>query len=86
MATLVSTKTMAESLGDQTAAEPHQQARSSNNEKDYDISAPGKHNDSKRKKGQKKNGRTDGEKQDEEEAGFGDYFVSLRLPTELVSS
>ena len=81
---------MRESLGDQTAAEPqsgdHQQASSSNNEKHHNVPAAGKGHDRKRKKKQGGIGEANDEKQDENEAGFGDYFVSLRLPIELESS
>lgn len=90
---VASTETMVQagkSLSDQTTAEPQsldfEQAYSSNNEKRHDVSASPQHNDRKRKKKQEENGKADGEKQDGEEAGLGDFFVSLRLPIEFISS
>ena len=91
MTTVPSTELKPYTLGDQTAAEPHsphhEQAYSSNNEKHHDVSASEKHDTRKRKKRkQKAVGEADGEEQDEEEAGFGDYLVSLQPLEALVSS
>lgn len=94
MAEVASTETRVSLGATERQSGDRQQTFSSNNEKHNDISASGTHQTQKQKKEerkkqkqkQKQDGKADGEKKDEEDADFRDFFVSVRLPTQLASS